>query len=69
MAAVESLPVHHHSAEYITFRLGSMETHNGIFENLLLLMYTLEGVIRTVFFVYKDNLSDNNFILESLEIF
>ena len=43
MAAVERLSVHNHSAEYILFPLGSL-SQCGIFENGVLLMYTLEGV-------------------------
>ena len=42
MAAVERLPVHHHSTDYISFPLGSLGS--SVFENGVLLMYTLEGV-------------------------
>ena len=42
MAALERLPVHHHSAYYHQYfvSLGSF----GAIENGVLLMYTLEGV-------------------------
>ena len=43
MAAVERVPVHHHSADYISFPLGSL-VHCVRFENGVLLMYTLKGV-------------------------
>ena len=43
MAAVERLSVLYHSADYISFPLGSLGPC-GIFENGVLLMYTLEGV-------------------------
>ena len=43
MAAVERLPVLHHSADYISF-LWDHWAHCGIFENVFLLMYTLEGL-------------------------
>ena len=43
MAAVERLPVHHHSADYISF-VWDHWAHCGIFENGGLLMYTLGGV-------------------------
>ena len=41
--AVERLPVYHNSADYISNPLGSLG-HCGIFENGVLLMYTLEGL-------------------------
>ena len=50
MAAVERLPVHHNSADYIFFPLGSL-AHCGIFENGVLLMYTLEGVSSVANFI------------------
>ena len=50
MAAVERLPVHHHSADYISFPLGHW-AHCGIFENGVLLMYTLEGVSSVANFI------------------
>ena len=43
MAAVERLPVLYHSADYISFLLGSLGPL-WIFENGVMLMYTLEGV-------------------------
>ena len=43
MAAVERLPVLYHSADYISFPLGSLGPL-WIFENGVMLMYTLEGV-------------------------
>ena len=56
MAAVERLPVHHHSADYISFPLGSL-AYCGIFENGVLLMYTLEGVSSVANFItaYKES--------------
>ena len=41
--AVERLSVHHHSADFISFPLGSL-AHFGIFENGVLFRYKLEGV-------------------------
>ena len=43
MAAVERLPVHHHGADYISFPLGSLG-YCVVFENGVLLMYTLKGL-------------------------
>ena len=43
MAPVERFPVHHHSADYISFPLAHW-AHCGIFENGVLLMYSPEGV-------------------------
>ena len=51
MAAVERLPVHHHSADYISFPLGSLNPF-GIFENGAHLMYTLEGVSSVEDFIF-----------------
>ena len=50
MAAVERLPVHYHSADYISFPLDQW-AHCGIFENGVLLMYTLEGVSSAANFI------------------
>ena len=45
VAAVERLPVHHHSADYISFPFGSLDPlWYIIFENGVLIMYTPEGV-------------------------
>ena len=49
MAAVERLPVHHHSADYMSFPMGSLDC--GIFENGILLMYTLDGVSTVANFI------------------
>ena len=49
MATVERVPVLHHSADYISFPLGSL--YCGIFENGVLLMYTLEGVSSVANFI------------------
>ena len=50
MAAVDRLPVRHHSADYISFPLGHW-AHCGMFENGALLMYTLEGVSSVANFI------------------
>ena len=50
MAAVERLPVLYHSADYISFPLGSL-AHYGTFENGVLLMYTLKGVSNVANFI------------------
>ena len=50
MAAVERLPVLYHSADYISFLLDHW-AHCGIFENGVLLMYTLEGVSSVANFI------------------
>ena len=47
---VERLPVLYHSADYISFPLGSLGTF-GIFENGVLLMYTLQGVSSVANFI------------------
>ena len=56
MAAVERLPVHHHSADCISVPLGSQDLC-GLFENGVLLMYTQEGVSSVANFItaYKDS--------------
>ena len=43
MAAIERLPLLHHSADYISFPLVHW-AHCSILTNGVLLMYTLEGV-------------------------
>ena len=50
MEAVERLPVHHYSADYISFSLRSLG-HCGIYENRVLLMYTLKGVSSVANFI------------------
>ena len=52
MAATERLPVHHHShsADYISFLLNHW-AQCGLFENGVLLMYTLEGVSSVANFI------------------
>ena len=50
VAAVECLPVHHHSAGYIFF-LSDHWANCGILENGGLLMYTLEGVSSAANFI------------------
>ena len=50
MAAVERLPVQDHSADYISF-LWDHWAQCGIFENRVLLMYTLEGVSSVANFI------------------
>ena len=51
MAAVERLPVLHHSAELYFHFLWDHWAHYGIFENGVLLMYTLEGVSSVANFI------------------
>ena len=50
MAAVERFPVLYHSADYISFPLGHW-AHCGIFENGVLLLYTLEGISSVANFI------------------
>ena len=50
MAAVECLPVHYQSADYISFPLGSL-AHCGILKNGVLLMYTLDGISSVANFI------------------
>ena len=50
MAAVESLSVYHHGADYISFPLDHW-AHCGVFENEVLLMYTPEGVSSVANFI------------------
>ena len=50
MAAIDRLPVLFHSADYISFRFGSLG-HCGIFENGVLLLYTLKGVSSVAKFI------------------
>ena len=50
LAAVERLPVLYHSADYISFPLGSLGLL-WIFEKGVLLMYTLEGVSSVAKFI------------------
>ena len=50
MAVEERLPVLHHSADYISFPLGSL-VHCDILEYGGLLMYTLEGVSSVANFI------------------
>ena len=45
------LPVHHHSVAYIFYFLGDHWAHSGIFDNGVLLMYTLEGVSSVANFI------------------
>ena len=47
---VERLPVHHPNADYISF-LSDHWPHCGMFENGVLLMYTLEGVSSVANFI------------------
>ena len=50
MVAVERLPVLYHNADYIFF-LWDHWAYCGIFENGVLLMYTLEGVSSVANFI------------------
>ena len=60
MAAVERLPVPHHSADYISFFGGGDHwAHCGIIENGVLLMNTLEGVSRVENFITAYEESQN----------
>ena len=61
MAAVERLPVLYHSADYISFPLESLGLSScGIFENGVLLMYTLEGVSSIANFIIGYEESQQN---------
>ena len=57
MEAVERLPVHHYSADCIFHFLWDHWAHCGIFENGVLLMYTLEGVssVADLITVYEES--------------
>ena len=56
MAAVERLPVYHHSVDYFIF-FWDHWAYCGIFENGVLLMYMLESVSNDANFItaYKES--------------
>ena len=65
MAAVERPPLPQQSADYITFPL---EAHCGIFENGVLLMYTLEGVSSVANFItaYEESQLNRDSVFKSV---
>ena len=51
VAAIKRIPVHRHSADYICHFLWDYWAHCRVFENGVLLMYTLEGVSSVANFI------------------